>query len=135
MVRHFFSRSNFYGLAGFGFIPGKCWAVFGLVFGLGNLSVPGLTVTRAHVACQICRNPGQEPGTAEPESSQSQCLQGLARVGMLVSNQQTPRKRAFLALLAPPAHDRTPSLELYPHPTHRHYFKFFFTNFKKQFRT
>ena len=98
MVRHFFSRLYFEGLAGFGFIPGKCWAVFGLVFGLGNISVPGLTVTRAHVACQICRNPGQEPGTAEPESPQTQCLQGLARVGMLVSNQQTPRKRAFLAL-------------------------------------
>ena len=34
MVRHFFSRSNFYGLAGFGFITRKCWAVFGLEFGL-----------------------------------------------------------------------------------------------------
>ena len=98
MVRHFFSRLYFEGLAGFGFNTRKCWAVVGLVFGLGNLSVPGLTVTRAHVACQIYPDPGQEPGTAEPESPQSQCLQGLARVGMLVSNQQTPRKRAFLAL-------------------------------------
>ena len=25
MVRHFFSRLYFEGLAGFGFIPGKCW--------------------------------------------------------------------------------------------------------------
>ena len=46
-------------LLGADFTVRLIWAVFGLVFGLGNLSVPGLTVTRAHVACQICRNPEQ----------------------------------------------------------------------------
>ena len=78
MVRHFFSCSNFYGLAGFGIVTRKCWAVFGLGFGLDQsqrVRLDGNTGARGMPDLQ-------EPGTGTRNSGARKPAKPVfARVG------------------------------------------------------